>query len=408
MDLGAGVRVLQLAPLSFDASVFELFGPLLNGGTVVLTDPGQSFVDRVLGAVGRAGTAAPNALVLITPQLHLLVDHHPEALDGVEQLIFGGDVASVEHIRRARAALDPATRLIHAYGPTESTVIATTWPVDVVPDRASLPIGRPIENTQAYVLDEHQQLVPIGAEGELCIGGDGLADGYLNRPELTARAFVAHPFSDEPGARLYRTGDRCRWLADGTIEFLGRRDGQVKVRGHRIELGEVEAVLHRHPGVRQCVVVAREASRDRALVAYVVPRSPDLAVAELRRHAAAALAGAMCPSAYVLLDQLPMTRNGKVDRDALPEPGRPAAEPTDPDEPADALTAAEQLVTAAFRLVLELDAVGLDDEFADLGGTSLLFVDLHARIDEAHPGRIDLADVVEAGTARRIARMLGD
>lgn len=401
MDLGEGVRLLQLAPLSFDASVFEVFGPLFNGGTVVLTDPGRPFVDRVLDAVARD---APNAAVLVTPQLHLLVDHHLEALRPLRQLLFGGDVASVDHLRRARAALGSSTRLIHAYGPTESTVIATTWPVDDVPGGGSLPIGRPIENTQAYVLDERQQLVPIGAEGELCIGGDGLAIGYLDRPDLSARAFVVHPYSDEPGARLYRTGDRCRWLPDGTIEFLGRRDDQVKVRGHRIELGEVEAMLHRHPGVRQCVVVAREVSRDRALVAYVVPRTPDLPVDDLRRHAARSLAGAMCPSAYVLLDLLPMTRNGKVDREALPdpEPDRRSV-PTDLAEPRSEV---ERQVVAAFRGVLELDAVGLDDEFADLGGTSLMFVDLHGRIDDAYPGSVTLADVVEAGTARRIARMV--
>ena len=399
LDLDDSVRVLQLAPLSFDASVIELFGPLLHGGTVVLPDPELTFVERVLDAIERD---APTTAVLISPQLHVLVDHHLEALGSLRQLLFGGDVASVEHVRRAHAAIGRSTQLIHAYGPTESTVIATTWRVDHVPDHGSLPIGRPIDNTQAYVLDDRQQLVPIGAEGELCLGGDGLALGYLNRPDLTSRAFVEHPYSDEPGARLYRTGDRCRFLPDGAIEFLGRNDDQVKVRGHRIELGEVEAVLQRHPDVLQSVVVARDVSRDRVLVAYVVPRAPDLSLADLRRHAARSLADAMCPSAYVLLDQLPMTRNGKVDREALPDPG---SERTDGAQP---ISEVEQQVAAAFRHVLELGTVGLDDDFADLGGTSLTFVDLHAHIDEAYPGLVTLADVFAAGTVRRIARMLCD
>ena len=397
LDLDDSVRVLQLAPLSFDASVIELFGPLLHGGTVVVPDPGLTFVERVLDAIERD---APTTAVLISPQLHVLVDHHLEALGSCRQVLFGGDVASVEHVRRAHAAIGRSTQLIHAYGPTESTVIATTWRVDHVPDQGSLPIGRPIGNTQAYVLDDRQQLVPLGAEGELCLGGDGLALGYLNRPDQTARAFVEHPYSDEPGARVYRTGDRCRLLPDGAIEFLGRHDDQVKVRGHRIELGEVEAVLQRHPDVLQSVVAARDVSRDRALVAYVVPRAPDLSVADLRRHAARSLADAMCPSAYVLLDQLPMTRNGKVDRQALPAPGSEGSDGAEP------ISDVEHQVAAAFRHVLELGAVGLDDDFAELGGTSLTFVDLHARIDEVYPGLVTLADVFAAGTVRGIARML--
>ena len=399
LDLDDSVRVLQLAPLSFDASVIELFGPLLHGGTVVVPEPGLTFVERVLDAIEHD---APTTAVLISPQLHVLVDHHLEPLGSLRQLLFGGDVASVEHVRRAHAAIGAATQLIHAYGPTESTVIATTWRVDHVPDHGSLPIGRPIDNTQAYVLDDRQQLVPIGAEGELCLGGDGLALGYLNRPDLTARAFVEHPYSDEPGSRLYRTGDRCRLLPDGAIEFLGRNDDQVKVRGHRIELGEVDAVIQRHPDVLQSVVVAHDVSRDRVLVAYVVPRAPDLSLADLRRptgaeprrrhvpvHLRAARSAAHDPQ-----------REGRPE--ALPDPGSERADGAEP------ISDVEQQVAAAFRHVLELGAVGLDDDFAELGGTSLTFVDLHAHIDEAYPGLVTLADVFAAGTVRRIARMVCD
>ena len=235
----------------------------------------------------------------------------------------GGEALSVEHVRRFRSRV-PAVALVNGYGPTESTTFTCTYPIPrkLPAQWAAIPIGRPIANTQVYVLDAARQPVPVGVPGELYIGGDGLARGYLNRPELTEERFVPDPFGPRADARLYRTGDRVRWRDDGYLEFLGRLDHQVKVRGHRIELGEVEAVLGQHPQVRDRVVVARrDSSGENRLVAYVVPRdSVALTYGQLRDYLKPKLPAYMIPSALVVLDALPLTANGKLDRRALPEP----------------------------------------------------------------------------------------
>jgi hypothetical protein len=292
------------------------------------------------------------------------------------------------------------------------------WPGDT-----SVPIGRPIANTEVYVLDADLQPVPIGVPGELCVGGDGLARGYLNQPELTAEKFVPHPFSRDPSARLYRTGDRVRYLPDGNLQFLGRFDRQVKIRGYRIEPGEVEAALARHPSVRECAVVAEvAASGDRQLVACVVSHPDPKAVSgDLRRFLAEQLPPHMLPAAFRFLDALPLTPHGKVDRGALvtgesahPAPAPPSAPPRTP---------VEESLAAIWRQLLGRDQVGVHDNFFALGGQSVLAIQVLSRVREAFqidlpvgalleaPTVASLSLVVtqrlaEAGTAEELAEML--
>ncbi|MEI8021827.1 MAG: amino acid adenylation domain-containing protein, partial [Schlesneria sp.] len=249
--------VLQLAVLSFDASTFEIWGPLLHGGRCVLAPAQFPEPDELQQLLRQKGV---RTLWLTSSLFNTLADGHLPVLEGVEQLLVGGEALSVSHIRRAQQALGSRTQLINGYGPTESTTFACCHRLlSMIPeDCPSIPIGRPISNTTAYVLDAILEPVPIGVTGELYLGGDGLARGYLKQPELTAEKFLPDPFSDRPNARMYRTGDLVRWRDDGTIEFLGRRDQQVKLRGFRIETGEIETVLLRHPAVSQAVVVLRE------------------------------------------------------------------------------------------------------------------------------------------------------
>ncbi|MDQ3172664.1 MAG: amino acid adenylation domain-containing protein, partial [Acidobacteriota bacterium] len=262
---------LQFAPVSFDASTFELWGCLLNGARLVVFPAGTPSL-KELGEVLRRSQVT--TLWLTAGLFHQMVDDHLEDLRSVRQLLAGGDVLSVPHVEKALRELTDC-RLINGYGPTENTTFTCCHPMATgVQLNGSVPIGRPIANTQVYVLDQYMEPVPIGVAGELHIGGDGLARGYLNRPDLTAERFIPNPFCSEPTARLYKTGDRVRYLADGTLEFLGRFDHQVKVRGYRIELEEIEAVLTAHAAVEQAVVLAREdVVGDKRLVAYIVQDS---------------------------------------------------------------------------------------------------------------------------------------
>ncbi|MCI0347550.1 MAG: non-ribosomal peptide synthetase, partial [Chloroflexi bacterium] len=309
---------------------------------------------------------------------HQVVERQLDSLGGLRQLLAGGDVLSARHVKRVLERHE-GVRLINGYGPTEGTTFTCCHPMtDASQVGQTVPIGRPIANTRVYVLDGHRQLVPIGVPGELCIGGDGVARGYFGRPDLTAARFVPNPF-DESGERLYRTGDLARYRPDGVIEFLGRIDDQVKIRGHRVEPGEIEAVLVEHHAVQDAVVVASE---DRAghkrLVAYVVPRHGDEPTgAELRSHLKATLPDYMVPTAFVVMDVLPLTANGKVDRSLLPPPpwdlgaARPTVAPRTP---------LEERLAAIWTEVLGVDRVGIDDDFFERGGHSLTATQLVARV----------------------------
>ncbi len=383
LDLGPHTKLLHAAPLGFDASTLEIWGALLNGGCVVVHD------EILPTGTGLAACIAAHGVTtawLTAALFNAIVDEDPRQLAGLRELITGGEALSVDHVRRMRHVA-PDTRLSNGYGPTECTTFTCTYaiPAELPEDAASIPIGRPIADTQVYVLNARRQPVPVGVIGELYIGGAGLARGYLHRPELTAERFVPHPFG-APGERLYRTGDQVRWRADGVIEFIGRIDHQVKIRGYRIELAEIETALARHPAVQSCAVLARaDRPGDKRLVAYVVAApGTSLSAPALRAHLAATLPEFMVPSLYLPLAALPVTGNGKLDRRALPAPDRHRPELASAFEPAANPT--ERELCAMFEALLEIDGVGRHDNFFELGGNSLLAMRLLERIRAAQVG----------------------
>jgi amino acid adenylation domain-containing protein len=396
--------VAQASNASFDAATFEIWGALLCGARLVVV-PRETLLagDALAGAIEGQGITT---LFLTTALFNELARLAPPALRRLRHLLFGGEAVDPRAVRRVLAEAPPG-RLLHVYGPTETTTFATWQLVTAVPEGATtVPIGRPLANTTAYVLDPHRRAVPIGVPGELYLGGPGVALGYLDRPELTAEKFVPDPFSPEPSARLYRTGDLVRTRADGAIEFLGRLDQQVKLRGFRIELGEIEAALSSHPAVRDAVVAVHEDELGtRRLVAYVVPGREPLPVDDLRAALGARLPDYMVPAAFVALGALPLTVNGKLDRRALPAPSfaRPDDGPRD-DAPR---TATEKILAGIWAQVLGLDEVGIHESFFDLGGDSILSMQVVARARNAgldvHPTHLftydsiaELALVVEA------------
>ncbi len=398
--LGPDEVFLQLAPTGFDAATFEIWGALLNGGRLVLPPPGASTVGQLADVVAREGVTT---LWLTAGLFHLVVDEQPGALAGVRQLLAGGDVLSPAHVARALEAL-PGTRLVNGYGPTENTTFTCCHAVRADDARrGSIPIGRPIAGTRVHVLDGRMQPVPVGVPGELFAGGAGLARGYRGRPGPTAEKWVPDPFSAEPGARLYRTGDRARWLPGGTLEFLGRTDQQVKVRGFRVEPGETEAALRAHPAVRDAVVLARaDLPGDVRLVGYAVPAGAEpVDGAGLRRWLALRLPEHMVPSAVVVLDSLPLTANGKLDRRALPAPAAAGGEgyvpPRDP---------TEEILAGIWAELLHLERVGIHDDFFALGGHSLLATRTAARVRETFGVDLPLRAYFEAPTVAALAERL--
>jgi amino acid adenylation domain-containing protein/non-ribosomal peptide synthase protein (TIGR01720 family) len=400
-EFGAGEVFLQLAPVSFDASTLELWGALLHGGKCVLY-PGQVPTARELGEViEREGVTT---LWLTASLYNAVLDEQPEALRGLKQLLIGGEALSVSHVRRGLAEL-PGTRIVNGYGPTEGTTFTCchTIPKDLAKEVVSIPIGRPISNTRTYVLDGRMGQVPIGVAGELYIGGDGLARGYLDRPELTAEKFVPDPFGKEAGGRLYRTGDLVRHLPDGTIEFLGRKDSQVKVRGFRIELGEIESALGLHAAVKDAVVVVREDHPgEKRLVAYVTTHGGEgVEAGDLRKHLKARLPEYMVPSSIVWLEALPLSPNGKVDRRALPVPAMESGEAYEGPR-----TRAEAVLSRIWSEVLRVPVVGIRDNFFELGGDSILSLQVVARANEAGL-RLSLKQLFQAQTIEELARAAG-
>ena len=396
-DFGPDQVVLQAAPVSFDASTLELWAPLLNGGRVVLI-PGET---PSLEELGRAVMEHGVTTLWLTAGLfQVMVEQRLDDLRGVRQLLAGGDVLPVEAVRRVRERF-PAMRIINGYGPTENTTFTCCHTVPAGWSGGPVPIGRPVSGTRVYVLDAALRPVPAGVPGELYAGGHGVARGYLGRPGMTAERFVPDPFGAEPGARLYRTGDRARWRADGTVEFLGRVDAQVKIRGFRIEPGEIEAALRRHPSVAECAVVVRQdGARDdvpgeKRLVAYVVG---DADADALRGHLRASLPDYMVPAAFVALDALPLNANGKVDRRALPAPDFSAA-----DAFVAPRTPVEEVLAGIWAQVLGRDRVGAADNFFAIGGHSLLATRVVSRVREVFGVEVPLRAVFECPTVARLA-----
>jgi amino acid adenylation domain-containing protein/non-ribosomal peptide synthase protein (TIGR01720 family) len=367
---GPAETYIHLQPIAFDASLIELYVTLLNGARLVVPPPGNLDIPDIAAQVRRHGVTT---LGLTSAMFHQMVEYSADALGGVRQMITGGDVVLPEAFA-APLRMYPGMTVVAGYGPTENTVITTSFTAnDPEQIGTRVPIGRPVSHTTAYVLDGKMRPVPVGVTGELYTGGHGVARGYLNHPAATADRFGPDPFSTEPGARMYRTGDLARWRADGTLDFLGRADNQVKIRGFRVELGEIEARLSQHPDIAEVVVTARpDPSGHRRLVAYVVAAGQQApSSAQVRKFAQRELPDYMIPSAVVTLDALPMNANGKVDRAALPEPAEPHGAPGDGTA---ARTPAEQTLADIWQRILGTTRIGVTDNFFDLGGDSILSI----------------------------------
>ncbi len=396
---GELAKVLVSTSLSFDVSVFEIFAPLVSGGSIEV-------VKDLLALADSEGRAWDGSLVSGVPSALSELLSGPGARAKPRTVVLAGEALTARAVLAIGAAL-PGAEVRNIYGPTETTVYATAWragKADAPPVGGNPPIGRPVWNTRALVLDDALRLVAVGVAGELYLTGGQLARGYLNRPGLTGERFVACPFTEVCGAgeRMYRTGDLVRWNADGQLEYLGRVDDQVKIRGFRIELGEIEAVLAAQPEVAQATVTVRhDRPGDSTLVAYAVPAAggqldPD----GLRAATAAALPGYMVPSAIVILDRLPLTANGKLDRRALPAPEYASSAGLVP------ATARERALCEVFAQVLGLDQVGVEDSFFDLGGHSLLAAVLVARLAQRLGVRISLRAFMSSPSVRAIDRYL--
>jgi amino acid adenylation domain-containing protein len=398
-NFGPQETFLQFAPLSFDASTLEIWGALLNGGRLVIMPAGAASLED-LGRI--IHDYRVTTLWLTAGLFHLMVEQRLEDLRPIRQLIAGGDVLSAPHVRKVLEAF-PGIRVINGYGPTENTTFTCCHVMksgDSVPE--SVPIGRPISNTRVYILDESLKPVSEGAVGELFAAGDGVARGYLNDAARTAEKFLPDPFSFNKNDRMYRTGDLARTRPDGVIEFLGRLDNQVKILGYRIEPGEIEVALRAHKSIRQvCVVPHADSNGSKRLVAYfTVSGTTGVSGPDLKHFLALKIPSYMIPAIFMQVDALPLSPNGKVDRDALPAP-------TFAGEDANAAAAnannVERDILAVWKRILRLEQVGLDDNFFDVGGDSLLLIAVQANLQKALGREIPITDLFEFTTVRALA-----
>ncbi|XWK89435.1 MAG: amino acid adenylation domain-containing protein [Phormidium sp.] len=399
VHLDATQRFLQMAPIAFDASTFEIWGALLHGAICFL------FPEKIPTAKHLKQEIDKHSITTIwltAALFNSIIDDDLQALSGIKQLLIGGEALSVPHVREALENL-PLTQIINGYGPTESTTFTCCYslPKQLETTVKSISIGRPIANTQIYILDQYLQPVPIGVPGELYIGGAGLASGYLNRPELTNEKFISSPFDN---SKLYKTGDLARYLTDGNIEFLGRIDNQVKIRGFRIELGEIEAALSEHSNVHlSCVIVREDTPGEKRLVAYIVPQKDViLTSSELRQFLANKLPGYMVPSAFVILESLPLNANGKVDRHAL----KPPSNTSDSDRFIEARNQLELQLVQIWSKILKIDKIGVQDNFFDLGGHSLLASYLMTQIKQQFGKDIPLTTLFQNPTIEQLATII--
>ena len=403
--LEAGEVILQFAPLAFDASTLEIWGSLLNGGRLVIMPPGPRSAEEIAQALVEHRVTT---LWLTAGLFHLMVDEQLEKLAQVRQLLAGGDVLSVHHVMRYLEAMPPDGVLINGYGPTENTTFTccdTLRKGDTV--QGTVPIGRPIRNTQVFVLNQDMQPVAVGVAGELYIGGAGLARGYEGDAALTAEKFVPHPYG-QAGERLYRSGDQVRYRPDGKLDFVGRKDRQIKVRGYRVEPAEIEWTLRQHHSVRDVVVAVQDAAnREKSLVAYVVmDTSHDAAIPDLGSYLKTRLPGYMSPATFVFLEKLPLTPNGKVDYRALPRP--------EISEMSGGLvlprTPAEQGIAGIWKQVFGREKLSIHDNFFDLGGHSLRALQVVSRVRTVMGVALPLRSVFEGPTiadqARAVEKLL--
>ncbi|WP_122780236.1 non-ribosomal peptide synthetase, partial [Pseudomonas viridiflava] len=403
-DFNEHDRIAFASNPAFDASTMEVWGALLNGGQLCVVDH-ETLVDPVRFSALLID-ARISVLFITTALFNQYVQQIQQALQGLRLLLSGGERADPASYR-ALLSQAQGLRLFNVYGPTETTTFATTCEVRAVSEGdESVPIGRPIGNTSIYVLDAHQRLAPKGVTGELYIGGDGVALGYLNRPELSVEKFLVDPFSDEPGAMMYRTGDLGRWMEDGQLECLGRNDDQVKIRGFRIELGEIVSCLHQLPGIGETVVLAREDEPGNVrLVAYYTSHEEDtlLAPEQMRAHLQASLPDYMVPTAFIELKTLPLTANGKLDRRALPKPERSALFGMNYEAPEGEF---EVALAEIWAEVLQVERVGRHDHFFDLGGHSLLAMRMVSQVRQQLGVELPLGELFALGELAAVAAAL--
>jgi amino acid adenylation domain-containing protein len=396
---------LLVSPFVFDSSVAGIFWTLCQGGTLaLLPDAFQQEPARLVASIAEQRVSH----VLCLPSLYglMLEQAHNVQLESLRSVVVAGEACPAALVRRHYELL-PHVALYNEYGPTEATVWSAVYECDAPATDAPVPIGRPIPNMRAYVLGKHFQPAPVGVAGELYIGGAGVARGYLRRPGLTAERFVPHPFGDERGARLYRTGDRVRFRRDGHMEFLGRADDQVKIRGYRIEPGEIEAALKACPSVREAVVVAGDdVVEGKRLIGYVVPgRETNPTTTELRDFLKERLPEHMIPAVFVFLEQLPHTASGKLDRRALPAPG--SSRPTLAAPFVAPRNELEREIATIWREALRIERVGVNDNFFDLGGHSLLLIQVHASLLGKVEKEFSVIDLFRYPTVESLARHLG-
>jgi thioesterase domain-containing protein/acyl carrier protein len=389
----------HVSNVAFDAATFEVWGALLNGGKLINIE--KEIVLSPQDFARELRKREITTMFLTVALFNQIASQVPDAFATMRDLMVGGDALEPKWIKEVLQH-GPPKRLLNGYGPTETTTFAAWHDVKTVVDGKSIPIGRPIANTQLYILDRAMQPVPVGVAGELFIGGPGVARGYVNAPELTAQKFVPHPFSNEPGARLYKTGDLVRYLPDGNVEFLGRTDFQVKVRGFRIELGEIENVLCRHPLVREAAVIVRKNDGDKRLVGYYVSKNGPVAVDELRRFMKQKLPDYMVPGQFVGLPSMPLNANGKIDRPALPVPMDVERNETVSHAQSDL----ERDLQQVFQEVLGTRQVGVRDNFFEVGGHSLLAVKLFAQIEKKIGKKVPLPLLFQAPTVEELAKAI--
>lgn len=402
---------LQLSNISFDASTLEIWGALLNGGRLVLQPQQKPTLQEICDTMRQHRVTSAWFTVGL---FNLLVDEHLDRLRSLKHILTGGDVLSVAHVTKALRALGPNV-LINGYGPTENTTFTCCFPINSEADITDgVPIGFPLNNTTVHVLDEQRNPVPVGRKGELYTGGDGVALGYWKRPELTADRFIDDPFSGRSGARLYRTGDIVKWRPDGSLAFIGRADGQVKVRGFRVEPGEIENALNDMPGLKDRVVIARQdGTGEKQLACYLVPgdrldheeaERRERLVGMAREHLRTRLPAYMVPTGFVVLAELPLTANGKVDRHALPPPG--ALKAVMRARHVAPRSATEAALCSIWSDALGMEHIGVHDNFFDLGGHSLSGIHLLAKVEEHFGRSIEYKQLFIAPTVAQFARLI--
>ncbi|WP_143088761.1 non-ribosomal peptide synthetase, partial [Paenibacillus algorifonticola] len=394
IELTSDDKILQLSNYAFDGSTFDIYGALLNGAELVLIDRDDLLNLQNLTAIIQRQEIS--VFFVTTALFNTLADHALDCFVRVRKILFGGERVSVPHVKKVLEWIGPG-KLIHVYGPTESTVFATYYPVDSVSDDVTtIPIGRPIAQTEAYIMDADLNLLPVGVKGQLCLSGEGLVKGYLNNPELTAQKFVNHPY--KPGSKLYLTGDTAKWLPDGYLEYIGRMDHQVKIRGYRIEPGEITKRLLQHEDVKEAIVLSRADDRcELYLCAYYATRQPIRQV-DLQAFLRATLPSYMIPAVMMELERFPLTANGKIDQRALPIPERGNS-----DEYAAPSTVTELRLAGIIQDILSIERIGLHDNFFEAGGQSLKAMVLASRVQQAFQVSLSLKHIFKHPTLQEMA-----